>query len=90
MIRPSSTTRPIASAQVMPAAIVNATNALRPRPVASASGKFATTPMRIVSRPATRAVAAAIAARFGASPPPRNLPSPSWAKPRINGLSTMM
>jgi hypothetical protein len=38
MIRPSSTTRPIASAHVMPEAIENATNAFRPRPVASASG----------------------------------------------------
>ena len=38
MIRPSSTTRPIASAQVIWLAIENATNALSPSPVASASG----------------------------------------------------
>ena len=38
MTRPSSTTRPIASAQVIWLAIENATKALSPRPVASASG----------------------------------------------------
>ncbi len=38
MTRPSRTTRPIASAQDMPEAIVNATNAFSPRPVASANG----------------------------------------------------
>ena len=90
MIRPSSTTSPIASAQVIPDAIENATKALSPRPVASASGKLATTPIRIVSRPATSAVAAAIIARLGASPPPRNWPSASCAKPRMSGFSTMM
>ena len=36
--RPSITTRPIASAQVIWLAIENATNAFRPSPVASASG----------------------------------------------------
>ena len=66
MISPSITTRPIASAHVIWLAIENATNALSPSPVASASGKFATTPIRIVSTPATSAVAAAIAAK---SPP---------------------
>ncbi len=90
MIRPSRTTRPIASAQDMPDAMENATNALSPSPVASASGKLATTPIRMVSRPATSAVAAAIMARSGASPPPRNWPSPSFAKPRMSGFSTMM
>ncbi len=64
MTRPSITTRPIASAQVIWLAIANATKALRPRPVASASGKLATTPIRIVITPATSAVPAAIAARF--------------------------
>ena len=39
------TTRPIASAQVIREAIAKATKALRPRPVASASGKLATTPI---------------------------------------------
>ena len=38
MIRPSRTTSPMASAQVIPEAIENATKALSPRPVASASG----------------------------------------------------
>jgi hypothetical protein len=40
MMSPSSTTRPIASAQVMPGslAIPKVTKAFRPRPVASASG----------------------------------------------------
>ena len=42
MMRPSSTIRPIASAQVDRVAMALATNALRPRPVASASGKLAT------------------------------------------------
>ncbi len=56
----------MASAQVIWLAIENVTKALSPRPVASASGKLATAPMRIVSTPATRAVAALIAAK---SPP---------------------
>ena len=73
----------------MPDAIEIATKALSPRPVASASGKFATTPMRIVITPATSAVAAAIIGRSGAFPV-TNLPSASLAKPMISGLSTMM
>ncbi len=92
MISPSSTTRPIASAHVICDATENATNALRPRPVASASGKFATTPMRIVRRPATSAVTAAIVAKPepGVEPPPRNLPSSSATPARMIGLSTTM
>jgi len=72
MTRPSSTISPIASAQVMSAAIVNATNAFRPSPAASASGKFATTPIRIVTAPATNAVAAATMTKACAwsEPPP--------------------
>ncbi len=60
--------------------------------MASASGKFATAPITIVSTPATSAVAAAIVGRFDPSPvpPPRKLPSESGMKPRIRGLSTMM
>ncbi len=89
--RPSRTMRPIASAQVICEAIENATNAFSPRPVASASGKFATTPIRIVITPATSAVPAAIMARLpGGDASPRNFPSASWAKPRISGFSTMM
>ncbi len=68
---PSRTTSPIASSQVDCDAIATATKALRPSPVASASGKLATAPIRIVSTPATRAVPAAIAARLGSVPPPR-------------------
>ncbi len=47
MMTPSSTTRPIASAHVIWLAIEYATNALRPSPVASASGKLATAPIRM-------------------------------------------
>src|SRR4051794_7430231 len=46
--------------------------------------------MRIVITPATSAVAVAINARLGPSPPPRNLPSSSCTKPMMRGLSTMM
>ncbi|CAB4758864.1 unannotated protein [freshwater metagenome] len=87
---PSRRTSPIASAHDIFDAIPTATNVLRPRPVASASGKFPTTPIRIVSTPAINAVAAAIAARLGASPPPRNFPSASFDRPMINGLSATM
>jgi hypothetical protein len=73
------------------AATENATTAFRPSPAASASGKFATTPMRIDMTPATSAVAAAIAARSPPSaPPPRNWPVPSGTVPRISGFSTTM
>ena len=51
MISPSMTTRPMASAQLICEAIENATKAFSPRPVARASGKFATTPIRIVTTP---------------------------------------
>ena len=90
MMIPSRTTSPIASAHDICDAILTATNVFRPRPVASASGKFPTTPIRIVSTPAINAVAAAIAARFGASPPPRYFPSASFDRPMINGLSATM
>ena len=89
---PSRTTRPMASAQVMPgAAMPKATNALSPSPVASASGKFATTPMRIVMTPATSAVAAATR-QVGLlmSPPPRKWPLPSGGVPMMSGFSTTM
>ena len=45
MTRPSSTTRPIASAQLIRLAIANVTKALRPSPVAIANGYRPTTPM---------------------------------------------
>ena len=59
MSTPSITTRPIASAQVICGAISYATSAFTPSPAASASGNRPTTPIRIVIRPATSAVAAA-------------------------------
>jgi hypothetical protein len=48
--------------------------------------------MKIVSRPATRAVPAAMADRLDPSPdpPPRKSPLTSFAKPRIRGLRTTM
>ena len=69
---PSSTTRPIAAPQVDWRAIVLATNALRPSPVARASGKLANPPMAMVSTPATSAVPAAMAGMPlpGSAPPP--------------------
>jgi len=70
--------------------MANVTKALRPSPAASASGKLANTPIRMVSTPATSAVAAATKARFGASPPPRKWPSASFWVPMISGFSTMM
>ena len=90
IIIPSRTTSPIASAQVIFVAIPTATKVFKPRPVAIASGKLATTPMRIVITPAIRAVAAATSARFGASPPPIYLPSASFARPMISGFSATM
>ena len=61
-----------------------------PRPVARANGKLATAPINMVKIPATKAVVAAIAARLGASPPPRNLPSTSCVNPKISGFRTTM
>src|SRR6266545_1240507 len=82
--RPSMTTRPIASAQVICGAISKATIALTPSPAASASGNRAITPIRIVITPATCAVAAAswVWSRWPFTP--------SAALPRISGLSTTM
>ena len=89
---PSSTTRPMASPHVDWRAIVLATNALRPSPVARARGKLAKPPIRIVSTPATSAVPAAIAGMPlpGSAPPPRKAPVESGTKPRMSGFSTMM
>ena len=84
MSTPSITTSPIASAQVICGAISNATSAFTPSPAASAIGNRPTTPIRIVIRPATSAVAAANAGieSFWSSP--------STAPPRISGFSTTM
>ena len=90
MMIPSRTTNPIASCQVILEAMATATKVFKPRPVANANGKLAITPIRIDRTPATRAVAAAIRARFGASPPPIYLPSASLVKPMIRGFSATM
>ena len=81
---PSMTTRPIASAQVICGAISYATSAFTPRPAASAIGNRATTPIRMVIRPATSAVAAASAGMAS------ERPSPSFPLPRISGFNTTM
>ncbi len=65
-------------------------NAERPREEDTAIGNFPTTPIRMVSTPEISEVAAATAARFGASPPPRKLPIESVEVPMISGFSTMM
>jgi hypothetical protein len=61
---PSITITPIAPAGVRPSVSTrkNATNALMPRPAASAIGTLAITPMAMHIKPATRAVAAAAGA----------------------------
>jgi hypothetical protein len=59
MITPLMTTRPIASAQVTWWTTLTARNELIPRPAAMPNGRFATTPIAMVMRPATRPVAAA-------------------------------
>lgn len=60
--------------------------------MASASGKFATRPIRIVTIPATSAVATAIfaIAAAGSVPPPTNWPVPSLTVPMISGFRTTM
>jgi len=92
MTRPSSTTRPIASGQVMPLrdAIENATTAFKPRPAASAIGNLATTPIRIVMTPATSAVAAATRGMDRFASPPMKPPLLSATVPMMSGLSTTM
>ena len=89
---PSRTTRPIASAQVICGANVKATKPFRPRPAATAMGKRPKTPIRIVIKPATKAVAAVtIVMDLSTSVvPPMKFPFMSLAVPMINGLSTTM
>ena len=90
MIRPSSTTSPIACAHVAFLAIDTATNVFNPSPVARARGKFATAPISIVSNPATRAVpAATIMIAFVLSPPPIKAPVLSVVA-KIRGLRATM
>ena len=84
---PSMRTKPMACAQVAFFAIETATKVFKPRPVASANGKFATAPMRMVKIPAISAVpAATIMIALVRSPPPMNSPAPSVVA-RISGLS---
>ena len=90
IIIPSRTTNPIACAHVEFFAIDTATKVLSPSPVASANGKLATAPMRIVNTPATNAVpAATIMIAFVLSPPPMKAPVPSVVA-KISGLSATM
>ena len=86
MITPAQMISPMACAQVSPGvvAIVTARNALTPRPVATANGVLATTPIRIVMTPPIRAVMAATRST------PRVAPAESAPSPRIRGLSTTM
>src|SRR5665647_763581 len=92
MMSPSRTTSPMASGQVIVGSLAmpKVTNAVRPSPVASASGKLATTPISRVITPAARAVVAATIARLGTFPPPRKTPVESAWVPMIRGLSTTM
>ncbi len=84
MTKPSSTTSPIASSQLIWEATENVTKALRPRPVAIAKGYFPTTPMRIVITAATSAVTAATRSM------PSTCPSASGTVPMMSGFSTTM
>jgi hypothetical protein len=81
---PSSTTSPMASAQLICDATEKVTKALRPSPVATANGYLPTTPIRIVMTAATRAVTAATCGM------PRTRPSASGTVPMISGLRTTM
>ncbi len=55
---PLTNTSPITAGHVIIGAKDTATSVLSPKPAAIANGKFATTPMRMVITPATRAVTA--------------------------------
>ena len=89
---PSSTTSPIASAQVMRGASENATTGSSPSPAAIAIGIRPMSPMMIDITPATSAITAATA---GIEPPtslnpPISDPVPSVAVPRMRGPRTTM
>ena len=86
MMRPSMTTRPIASAQVSPSLATNvtATRVLMPRPAAMPNGYFAHAPNRMVMTPAANAVMAATCGTDS------TVPSTSSMPPRISGLRRMM
>ena len=92
MSTPSRTTNPIASAQVICGAKVNATKPLRPRPAATATGNRPITPIKIVINPATSAVAAVtmVMALTTSVVPPMKLPFMSLAVPMISGFRTTM
>ena len=84
MPKPSITTRPIASGQVMVGARVKATREFRPSPVAMASGRLPTMPMSAVMTAATRAVEVVSCATDS------TCPCMSLALPRMIGFSTTM
>ena len=88
MTTPSQKISPIASPKDSPkgpSTRVNDTIAFSPMPAAKARGKFATNPIRMVIKPPTRAVPAAIEAGVTFSAPP----APAAAI-RMEGLTTRM
>ena len=84
MMSPLTTTRPIASGQVSEPTTVVARKELMPRPAAKANGSRATTPNRIVMKPAASDVVAETCANS------RLFPSTSSVLDRMIGFSTMM
>ncbi len=84
MSRPSRTTRPIASDQLISGASWKATTALRPRPAAIARGRLPPTPITIVITHATSAVAVT------SWPVSRVWWNLSLALPRMIGFRTRM
>ena len=85
MTMPSSTTRPIASAQLICDATENVDEGVEPEPGRDArTGSVPMTPMRIVMTAATSAVTAATCGM------PRTRPSASGTVPMMSGLSTTM
>lgn len=90
MITPLMTTSPIASGQVTCLTTLTARNELMPSPAAMPKGRFATTPIAMVIRPATSPVAAATCA-FSSQPPVTSFAA--WSAlnpPRISGLRITM
>lgn len=80
----------MASSQVITEAMLKVTKAFRPSPAAIAKGTLPTTPMRIDSTPATKAVPAATSGTLATVPSPMNSPVTSLPLARIRGLSTTM
>ena len=84
MMRPSMTTRPIASGQVRTPTTELARNELMPSPAANAKGRRATTPNRMVMAPAASDVTAET------WPKGSLCPAMSAVLDRMMGFSTMM